>query len=180
MRDRGLRERALVEIGASSACLNGDTFVRAASHGSKTDLSAPTFLPGPLPAPLLPRSSSTTRVRRRLFLSLRLSRSIILSFSVAPPRRPSCRVHRGSCLTREYFTFPCCRNEKKRRVVPCWHQRDMKKFDFYSREAKSLFAKKGERRERNALESTDLIKTRQNAQSRPQIGEHTHGSELDF
>lgn len=80
--------------------------------------------------------------------SLRLSRSIILSFSVAPPRRPSCRVHRGSCLTREYFTFPCCRNEKKRRVVPCWHQRDMKKFDFYSQEAKSLFAKRGERRER--------------------------------
>jgi len=135
--------------------------VRAASHGGKTDLSAPTFLPSLPPALVTANTLVPSPFGRRVHLSVSSARSRILlvtefvpdslsssvslfsllfslSFSLPGPpllhqrADPLVRVHRGSCLTREYFTFPCCRGEKNegsRRGVEGTRQRDVKKFD---------------------------------------------------
>jgi len=105
------------EINASSACLNGDTFAQAASHGGKTDLSAPTFLPSCFLAASFPRPRIlfvTEFVPDALSLSISLSLSSFFATldSPLPSHSLVFAYARGSCLTREYFTFPCCRGEK--------------------------------------------------------------------
>lgn len=92
MRDGRLRERALVEIGASSGCLNGDTFVRELPlTAAKPIYLRPRCFPSPpiilqLPLCLL----SAARVCSRLFLAFSASlfffsflrRYFSLSFSI--------------------------------------------------------------------------------------------------
>lgn len=144
-RDRGLR--ALVEIGASSTCLNGDTFVRAASHGGKTDLSAPTFLPGLLPPALFP--AVLPMQPRSSFYHLALSLTVSLSLAPLscllpshPRASPRWRTSRILSYTR-IFHFSMLPQREKRRIVPCryrrqkgYHRRDVKKFDSYPRETR--------------------------------------------
>lgn len=100
---------------------------RAASRGGKTDLSAPTFLPASLsPAVLALYPSRNRDPLPTLFkfvpdspfsLSVPPSPSLPPLYSVSyccrnPRADPRVRIHRGSCLTREYFTFPCCHGEE--------------------------------------------------------------------